>query len=64
MIISFLQILQESVKKLLPFNNNKPLDLPLVAIGAMAGNAIIKGLVGLFYFRVKDPQVQTLVQGK
>ncbi|KAL1874041.1 adenylate kinase [Paecilomyces lecythidis] len=28
----------------------------------MAGNTVVKGLVGLYYFRVDNPQVQALVQ--
>ncbi|KAG0649382.1 Metal tolerance 9 [Hyphodiscus hymeniophilus] len=62
MVISFLQILQESVGKLLPSGSHETLILPPVAIGAMAGNVVIKGLVGLLYFQVKNSQVQALVQ--
>lgn len=64
MIISFLQILQESVKRLFPPGDRDTLALPMVAIWSMAGNVIIKGIVGIFYCRVKTSQVQTLVQGK
>ncbi|KAJ5993418.1 hypothetical protein N7451_009142 [Penicillium sp. IBT 35674x] len=62
MIISFLQILQESVKRLFWPGDRGTLPLPLVAIWSMAGNAIIKGMVGIFYSQVKSSQVQTLVQ--
>lgn len=64
MVVSFVQILQESVNKLLPSGDHATMNLPPVAIGAMAGNVVIKGLVGLAYFRVESSQVQALVQGK
>lgn len=63
-VVSFLQILRESAAKLLPSGDHNTFSLPPVAIGAMAGNAVVKGLVGLYYFRVNNPQVQVLVQGE
>ena len=62
MVLSFLQILQESVNKLLPSGDHRTLNLPPVTIETMAANVIVKGLVGLLYFRVENPQVQALVQ--
>ncbi|KAJ9296096.1 hypothetical protein DTO271G3_5671 [Paecilomyces variotii] len=62
MVVSFLEILRESAAQLLPSGDHRTLTLPPVAIGTMAGNVVIKGLVGLYYFRVKNPQVQALVQ--
>ncbi|KAJ9363481.1 hypothetical protein C8Q69DRAFT_178738 [Paecilomyces variotii] len=62
MVVSFVQILRESAAKLLPSGDHHTLTLPPVAIGAMAGNIVVKGLVGLYYFRVKNSQVQALVQ--
>lgn len=40
------------------------LGLSPVAIGAMGANIVLKGVVGLFYFKVENSQVQALVQGK
>ncbi|KAK3492176.1 uncharacterized protein B0T23DRAFT_135772 [Neurospora hispaniola] len=62
MVVSFLQILQESVKKLLPGGDRDVAPLPPVAIGAMAANAIIKGIIGLICRPIKTTQVQALVQ--
>ena len=64
MVVSFLQILQESVQKLLPNGDHKVASLPPVAIGAMAGNAIVKGIIGIGCWPIKTTQVQALVQGK
>ncbi|KAI9684846.1 MAG: hypothetical protein M1822_005494 [Bathelium mastoideum] len=64
MVVSFLQILQESVQKLLPSGNHEVASLPAVAIGAMAGNAIVKGIIGIGCWPIKTTQVQALVQGK
>ncbi|KAJ9630717.1 hypothetical protein H2203_001241 [Taxawa tesnikishii (nom. ined.)] len=62
MVISFLQILQESVEKLLPGGPRKAQELPYVAIGAMLGTIIIKGIIGLGCVRIKTTQVQALAQ--
>lgn len=64
MVVSFFQILQESISKLLPSGDHSTLKLPRVAIWAMVGNIVVKGPVGLYYFRFKSPQVQALVQGQ
>lgn len=64
MMVSFLQILQESIKRLISPRDGNNLSLSSVAIWSMAGNAIVKGLVGIFYAHVKTSQVQTLVQGR
>lgn len=63
MVVSFLQILQESVQKLLPSGEHSTAALPAVAIAAMAGNAVVKGLIGLGCVRIKTTQVQALAQG-
>lgn len=63
MVISFLQILQESVEKLMPSGEHKATELPPVAIGAMLGTIIIKGIIGLGCARIKTTQVQALAQG-
>jgi divalent metal cation (Fe/Co/Zn/Cd) transporter len=62
MVVSFLQILQKSVYKLLPWGDHEVAALPPVAIGAMAANAVIKGFIGLGCRHVKTTQVQALVQ--
>ncbi|KAJ4412507.1 hypothetical protein N0V85_003680 [Neurospora sp. IMI 360204] len=62
MVVSFIQILQESVKKLLPGGDRDVAPLPPIAIGAMAGNAVIKGIIGLICRPIKTTQVQALVQ--
>ncbi|KAK3935713.1 hypothetical protein QBC46DRAFT_367380 [Diplogelasinospora grovesii] len=62
MVVSFVQILQESVTKLLPGGDREVADLPPIAIGAMAANAIIKGIIGLLCRPIKTTQVQALVQ--
>ncbi|KAF2236671.1 hypothetical protein EV356DRAFT_512878 [Viridothelium virens] len=62
MVVSFLQILQESVQKLLPNGDHEVASLPAVAIGAMAGNAVVKGIIGIGCWPIKTTQVQALVQ--
>lgn len=62
MVISFFQILQESIQKLLPSGDHEIATLPAVAIGAMAGTVVLKGLIGLGCIRVKTTQVQALAQ--
>jgi len=62
MVVSFLQILQESVKKLLPSGEHSVAVLPAVAIAAMVANAVIKGAIGLACRPIKTTQVQALVQ--
>ena len=60
MVISFLQILQESVSKLM--EKDGPAELPLVAIGAMVGTIVVKGIIGIGCARIKTTQVQALAQ--
>ena len=63
MIISFLQILQESVKKLLPGSPRVAAGLPPIAIGALAATVAVKGIIWFGCIRVKTTQVQALAQG-
>ena len=63
MIVSFLQILQESVKKLTPGGPHKAEALPPSAIGALAATVVIKGIIGIGSVRIKTTQVQALAQG-
>ena len=62
MIISFLQILQESVEKLMPGGEKETTALPPVAIGALAATVIVKGIIGLGCMKIKTTQVQALAQ--
>jgi divalent metal cation (Fe/Co/Zn/Cd) transporter len=62
MVISFLQILQESVSKLLPSGDHSIATLPALAIGSMAGTVVIKGIIGVGCYPIKTTQVQALVQ--
>ena len=62
MVISFAQILQESVEKLLPKGDHAIASLPATAIAAMAGTVIVKGIIGIGCYRIKTTQVQALFQ--
>ena len=64
MIISFLQILQESAEKLLAKGPHKATALPPVAIGALAATIGLKGAIWFGCIRIKTTQVQALAQGK
>jgi len=63
MVIAFLQVLQESVKKVLPSAERKAKELPIAAIAALAGTVITKGLIWIGLTRVDGKQVQALSQG-
>ncbi|KAL1793575.1 hypothetical protein ACET3X_008557 [Alternaria dauci] len=62
MVISFLQILQESVKKLLPSGDHSVSQLPPAAIFAMVATIVVKGTIWIGCARVKTTQVQALAQ--
>ena len=62
MVISFLQILHESVTKLLPGGDHTAADLPPVAIGAMLATIILKGIIWFGCIPIKTTQVQALAQ--
>jgi len=62
MVISFLQILQESVKKLLPSGDHSVSQLPPAAIFAMVATIVVKGTIWFGCARVKTTQVQALAQ--
>lgn len=62
MVISFLQILKESVEKLLPGGEQKAAELPLIAVGAMLATIIVKGIIWFGCIRIKTTQVQALAQ--
>lgn len=62
MIVSFLQILQESVKKLLPSGDHTTATLPPAAIFSMVATIVVKGTIWIGCARVKTTQVQALAQ--
>ncbi|PHH85637.1 hypothetical protein CDD83_139 [Cordyceps sp. RAO-2017] len=61
MIISFLQILQESVSRLMP-GHGQAEPLSLGAVLALAATIVVKGAIGLACRPVRTAQVQALVQ--
>lgn len=63
MIISFLQILEESVTKLMADGPHEATLLPPIAIGAMAGTIGLKGIIWIGCYSIKTTQVQALAQG-
>lgn len=63
MVVSFMQILQESVKKLLPGSARDAATLPPTAIFAMLSTVIVKGIIWIGCVRIKSSQVQALAQG-
>ena len=66
MVISFLQVLKESVQKIIEGvseGDQEAAELPLIAVGAMAGTVILKGIIWFACIRVKTTQVQALAQG-
>ena len=62
MIVSFVQILQESVGKLLPSAEHKAASLGAMAIAALAGTVGVKGLIWIGCARIETTQVQALAQ--
>ena len=64
MIVSFLQILQESVTKLLPGGPRSAATLPPTAISALVATIVVKGIIWIGCTRIKTTQVQALAQGK
>ncbi|KAH8201412.1 hypothetical protein TruAng_004412 [Truncatella angustata] len=61
MVISFMQILKESVEKIMPLQG-EPEKLPATAIGAMVATIVIKGIIGIGCYPIKTTQVQALFQ--
>ena len=62
MVISFAQILQESVEKLLPSGKHTTAQLSNVAVFAMVANIVVKGIVWFGCIPIKTTQVQALAQ--
>ena len=61
MVISFAQILQESVEKIMPLHGTAE-ALPPIAVGALLSTIIVKGIIGLGCMKIKTTQVQALAQ--
>ncbi|KAF2205798.1 hypothetical protein GQ43DRAFT_496220, partial [Delitschia confertaspora ATCC 74209] len=62
MVVSFLQILQESIERLLPSGNHETANLPPLAIFGMVATIVVKGTIWIGCSRVKTTQVQALAQ--
>jgi divalent metal cation (Fe/Co/Zn/Cd) transporter len=63
MIISFIQILQESVHKVMAKGPHEATQLPPVAVAALAATIGLKGILWFGCIRIKTTQVQALAQG-
>ncbi|KAH7150282.1 hypothetical protein B0J13DRAFT_286375 [Dactylonectria estremocensis] len=61
MVISFMQILQESVSRLMPPRHEAEI-LSWAAIGSLLATIVLKGAIGLWCNPIKTSQVQALVQ--
>lgn len=62
MILSFAQILQESVEKLMPEGDHTTVDLGALAMGAMIATIVVKGIIWFGCIKIKTTQVQALAQ--
>ena len=62
MVLSFLQILQESIEKLLPNGDHSTATLPIIAVSAMVATIVLKGIIWFGCIRIKTTQVQALAQ--
>jgi hypothetical protein len=58
-----MQILQESVQKLLPSGDHELVTLPKIAIFAMVSTIVLKGIIWIGCIPIKTTQVQALAQG-
>lgn len=63
MMISFIQILQESAQKLMAKGPHEATQLPPIAIGALAATIGLKGILWFGCIRIQTTQVQALAQG-
>jgi cation diffusion facilitator family transporter len=61
MVISFLQILQESVQKIIPLKGEAE-ELPPIAVGALLSTILLKGIIWFGCIPIKTTQVQALAQ--
>jgi len=63
MVISFFQILQESVQRFFPGGNHSVVTLSVTAWVSMAATIVIKGIIWIGCAKIKTTQVQALAQG-
>ncbi|KAK5136482.1 hypothetical protein LTR08_003127 [Meristemomyces frigidus] len=61
MVISFMQILKESVEKIMPLHGTAE-QLPMIAIAALVATVVIKGIIWFGCAPIKTTQVQALAQ--
>ncbi|KAK3671049.1 hypothetical protein LTR78_009010 [Recurvomyces mirabilis] len=61
MVVSFLQILQESVEKIMPLKGTAD-ALPAIAVAAMGATILVKGIIWFGCTPIKTTQVQALAQ--
>ena len=61
MVISFMQILQESVEKLIPLHGKAEM-LPPIAVGALVATVVVKGIIWFGCRPIATTQVQALAQ--
>ena len=61
MVVSFVQILQESVEKVMPLKGTAE-ALPAIAVGAMGATILVKGIIWFGCIPIKTTQVQALAQ--
>jgi hypothetical protein len=64
MVVSFIQILEESVEKLLPSGDHSIAALGKVAMFAMISTIVVKGIIWFGCMPIKTTQVQALAQGR
>ncbi|CAN8101974.1 unnamed protein product [Discula destructiva] len=62
MILSFAQILQEAVSKLMPQGEHDIVSLGTLAMGAMIATIVVKGVIWFGCIKIKTTQVQALAQ--
>lgn len=62
MILSFGQILQESISKLMPKSDHELVSLGALAMGAMIATIVVKGIIWFGCIKIKTTQVQALAQ--
>lgn len=62
MILSFAQILQEAIGKLMPKGEHEIVSLGALAMGAMIATIVVKGIIWFGCIKIKTTQVQALAQ--
>lgn len=62
MILSFAQIFQEAVQKLMPQGDHETVVLGTLAMSAMGATILVKGIIWFGCIKIKTTQVQALAQ--